>query len=403
MSPRDVVPYLIVSSVLLALVLALPREAPPAAVRVAIRVDCSAAGACERARELAVDVWSEDEGPGLPLDVVVTEGGLRRLAAAGVRWNVIVPDIDAAARAEAERMTVARPADWFGEFRDYTAISGYLQQLAEVAPERASLHAIGGSLEGRPLLALRIAGTGTAPTTRMLVTGTQHAREWISAMVGTCVADRLLRGYASDPAIRAFVDRTELWVVPVVNPDGSQYSWASDRYWRKNRRDRHGVDLNRNFGVAFGGPGSSANKRSQTYRGPYAFSEPESAALRDLVRREHIALHVDLHSYGQLVLYPWAHTSSAPDDRDLLRGVGDRIASAIYARHENRYALMSGADLYHASGTLLDWMYGDAHALSFTLELRPKGGGGFVLPPAEIRPTCDEGLAAVMTVRAARD
>jgi hypothetical protein len=400
MSPRDVVPYLLAAVALLALtlVVALPHGAP---VRVAIRIDCTSPGACELARDLAVDVWSEDEGPGLPLDVVVTDTALRQLAAAGIPYHVLVSDIDAVARAEAERMSIARPADWFGEFRDYTAIGGYLRQLAELAPERAALHVIGGSSEGRPLLALHIAGR--APTTHMLVTGTQHAREWISAMVGTCVADRLLRGYATDPTIRAFVDRTDLWVVPVVNPDGYQYSWASDRYWRKNRRDRHGVDLNRNFGVAFGGPGSSANQRSQTYRGPYAFSEPESAALRDLVRREQIALHVDLHSYGQLVLYPWAHTSSSAADRDLFRGIGDRIASAIFALHDNRYALMSGADLYHASGTLLDWMYGDAHALSFTLELRPKGGGGFVLPPAEIRPTCDEGLAAVLTLRAARD
>jgi len=399
MSPRDVLPYLIAALALLAITLALPRPAPT--TRVAIRVDCAQVGACELADRLAVDVWSERRGPGLPLDVVVTSEGLAELANAKVVWQVLVPDIDAAARAEHARVVAARPGDWFGEFRDYTAISGYLRQLAELAPERVSVHAIGGSLEGRPLWALRIAGS--APTERMLVDGTQHAREWIATMTATCVADRLVRRYASDPAIRAFVDRTELWVVPVVNPDGYQYSWSQDRYWRKNLRDRHGVDLNRNFSVAWGGPGSSGSKRSQSYRGEYAFSEPESAALRDLVRRERITMHVDFHAYGQLVLYPWDYTHAKAPDHDFYTALGDRVTSAIYAAHENPYKLMSGADLYPAAGTLQDWMYGDAHAISYTIELRPSRGGGFVLPPEEIRPTCDEGLAAVLAMRAVRD
>jgi carboxypeptidase T len=383
----------------------LESPSPSAPTRVAIRVPCESAAACSLAESLAVDVWSEERGPGLPLDVVVTHDAQDRLDAAGVAWQVLVPDIDAVARAESERLSnpsAARPADWFAEYRDYGAITTHLRELVELAPDRVALQAIGGSVEGRPLWALRI-GRGAPDATPMLINGTQHAREWIAAMVTTCVADRLVRGYDQDPAIRAFVDRTELWVVPVVNPDGYQYSWSTDRYWRKNRRDRRGVDLNRNFSVAWGGAGSSRNERSQTYRGPYAFSEPETSALRDLVKREHVALHVDFHAYGQLLLYPWNYTSTPAKDRDRFAGVGDRIASAMFAAHETRYALMPGVDLYAAAGTMSDWMYGEGAALSFTIELRPKGGSGFVLPPEQIRPTCDEGLAAVLALRSARD
>jgi carboxypeptidase T len=235
----------------------------------------------------------------------------------------------------------------------------------------------------------------------MLVNGTQHAREWIETMVTTCIADRMIREYDSNPRVKAFVDSTELWVVPVVNPDGYQYSWGSDRYWRKNRRDRHGVDLNRNFGVAWGGSGASKNKRNETYRGEYAFSEPETQAIRDLVKREKIAAHVDFHAFGQLLLYPWTHTGAAAPDRARYRAVGDRLASAMFAQHEKRYVLQSGADLYTAAGTATDWAYGDAEALSFTIELRPSGRGrtGFVLPPEQIKPTCDEGFAAVLELR----
>jgi hypothetical protein len=187
-----------------------------------------------------------------------------------------------------------------------------------------------------------------------------------------------------------------LWIVPVVNPDGYQYSWSDKRYWRKNRRNGVGVDLNRNFSVGWGGDGSSKSERSEVYRGPYAFSEPESAALRDLALREKVKLHVDFHTYGQLILYPWNYTKTPAPERDRFAGIGDRIASAIFAQHKVRYTLMPGVQLYAAAGTMTDWAYGEAKALSYTIELRPKGGSGFVLPPSEIRPTCDEGLAAVL-------
>lgn len=376
------------------------RPSPARPTRVAIRVLCANAAACSLVERLSIDVWSEEQGPHLPLDVVVTRDSLATLTASGIAWQVLVPDIDAVARAERARLarpTAARPADWFAEYRDYTAIGTHLRELAELAPDRARIQVIGASLEGRPIWALRIGGSSA--TVPMLVNGTQHAREWIASMVTTCVADRLVRDYDRDPGIRAFVDSTALWVVPVVNPDGYQYSWSSDRYWRKNRRDRFGVDLNRNFSVAWGGSGSSRSERAQNYRGAYAFSEPETAALRDLALRERIAAHVDFHSYGQLVLYPWGHTRSPTNDRDRFAATGDRIASALFAQHQTRYVLQPANDLYPASGIMTDWMYGAAGALSYTIELRPKGGSGFVLPPSEIRPTCDEGLAAVLALR----
>jgi murein tripeptide amidase MpaA len=363
--------------------------------RVAIRVTCDDAAACDRIAAEALDVWSEAHGPGAPLDVVVLEDALPRL---DVPWHVLVPDIDAEARAEQARLrspAAARPGDWFADYRDYRAITTYLHDLAASFPDRAAVEGIGSTLDGRSIWALRI-GHGETP---MLVNGTQHAREWISAMVSMCVADRLIRGYDSDPKIRDFVDHTELWVVPVANPDGYQHTWASDRYWRKNRRGGYGVDLNRNYDVAWGGDGSSGWKRSDVYRGEAPFSEPETRALRDLAKRERVALHLDFHAYGQLILYPWGHTATPAPDRDRYAAVGDRVASAIFAEHENRYRLMSSVELYRASGTMTDWMYGEAGAFSYTIELRPRGRGGFVLPPSEIRPTCDEGLAAVLALR----
>jgi carboxypeptidase T len=381
--------------------------APPRPVRTAIRVDCAVAEHCALAETLAVDVWSSVRGPDLPLDVVVRSPDLAQLRAARIHYRVLDRDIDATAAAERLRLHRARATDsgdWFAEYKDFTAITKRLEELATIAPDRVQLESIGRSIEGRRLLALRIGGT-SADAKPMLIDGTLHAREWIAAMTTTCIADRLVRGYATDPAIRDFVDHTELWVVPVANPDGYQHSWSSNRYWRKNRRGTHGVDLNRNFSVAWGGSGSSARERSDIYRGTSPFSEPETRALRDLAARERFQLHIDFHSYGQLILYPWAYTSTPAPDRARLAAIGDRLASAIAATHGSRYVLQSGSDLYAAAGTMSDWMYGAEKATSYTLELRPngnRGGGGFVLPPEQIKPTCDEALAAVLALRASR-
>jgi carboxypeptidase T len=354
------------------------------------------------AQVFALEVWSEDPAPGEPIDMVVSSDTWEGLADTGL---VLDPDIDVTAAAERARLSgplakaqspKPKAQSFFDDYRDYGAIAERMREDAALAPDRAEYAAIGTSLEGRPIFALHIGHRGGMP---MIVDGTQHAREWIAAMTATCVADRLVRDYDTDPAIRAFVDSTNLWIVPVANPDGYQYTWTKDRYWRKNRRDEVGVDLNRNWSVAFGGPGSSGRERSEVYRGPHAFSEPESIALRDLADRVSPGLYIDFHTYGQLILYPWAHTYAPADDRDRLAGVGDRMASAMFEKHESRYRLQSGAELYPASGTTMDWMYGEKKALAYAIELRPKGGSGFVLPPDQIAPTCDEGLAAVLTLR----
>ncbi len=344
---------------------------PVTETRVAVRTS---------SRMFVLDVWRDD--------VVVVP----RHALYFIEGEIVDEDIDATARVERQRLASRASKAWFNEYRDYAEVTARMRELAETAPDRARMHEVGRSIEGRAIWALRI-GRGTP----MLVTGTQHAREWISTMVTTCVADRLVREYASNPRVKAFVDSTELWVVPIVNPDGYQHAWSSDRYWRKNRRGPHGVDLNRNWGVAWGGDGSSDRERSETYRGKHAFSEPESVALRDLALRERFAMHIDFHSFGQLVMHPWCHKRSPAHDRDRFRAVGDRMASAIFAAHENRYELQQCGG---ASGTMMDWMYGESGTTSFIIELRPKrGGGGFVLPPEEILPTCDEGFAAVLEQR----
>src|SRR5262245_46068180 len=134
-----------------------------APTRVAIRVAPADAALAE---SIALDVWSEERGPNLPLDVVITDDQLARFPTA----QILVPDIDAVARDEHERLSRAeaqRPADWFAEYHDYKAIEDHLRALVALAPGRVELRGIGASIDSRPIWALRVGNGGT----RMLVNG----------------------------------------------------------------------------------------------------------------------------------------------------------------------------------------------------------------------------------------
>jgi len=364
-------------------------------------VEVTPADDAERETALAasVDLWS-DSPDARTVTIVVDGAGRAALDAAGIGFTEIVPDIDAVAAAERARLaqpTAQKPRGWFAEYKRFESVNNYLDTIAAVRPDLAAVERIGSSLEGRPIRAIRISNAGPqAPA--FVINGGQHAREWISVMTTTCLADRLVRRAQTDAAVSTLLDQMQVYIVPVANPDGYAYSWDSDRYWRKNRRDGHGVDLNRNYPLAFGRKGSSNQKASPIYRGTHPFSEPESEALRDLVRRLPVELHIDFHSFSQLLLYPWSHTGEAAPDKRRLKAQATAMAGAIKATHGKKYDVIDGASLYPASGTMLDWVYGETQASSFVVELRPRRGDGFVLPPDQIVPTCDESLAAVLAL-----
>ncbi len=375
---------LIVTAALVILWLAHGAPARRSAVAVAPRNDA------ERALtlELGTDVWSE---PGEPLVVVLSQAGLDRLTAAGIPHELVVADLAASAAAERQRLTARTHADWFAEYRDGDEIAARMASLAARHPELATLRSIGTSLEGRPIHALDITRNGKLD---IVLDGGHHAREWISVMVPICIADRLVER-ADQPRIRRILDAVRFHIVPIVNPDGYAYTWTTDRYWRKNRRGGYGVDLNRNYSVAWGEAGSSADRDSPNYRGDQPFSEPESRAMATLF--DHTVAHIDFHSFSQLVLYPWSHKRTPPARQATFAAIAERMSRALSGAHGERYRVRAGSELtVGSSGTLGDWAYGTHDTLSFLVELRPASGGGFVLPPEQIIPTCDEGLAAVL-------
>lgn len=282
-----------------------------------------------------------------------------------------------------------------------------LRQLAESQPEIAELREIGRSLEDRPIWALRI-GERRASEYKLLFMGCHHAREWVSVEVPYLLAEHLVRN-ANQTPVRDWLQRGEIWVAPMVNPDGHEYSRTPEtRLWRKNRRQNPdgsiGVDPNRNYGYMWGTLDvntSSHVPRDETYVGPRAFSEPETQAVRNLVARELFRGVITYHSFSQLILYPWGYTNKpAPDAFKGLKmaELAQQMQQLIQGVHGSNYTPQQSSQLYPTAGDTTDWTYGEYGIPSFTIELRPDSieNGGFILPPEQIQPTFEENLPAAI-------
>ena len=289
-----------------------------------------------------------------------------------------------------------------GLYHSYGEIRDELQQLELAYPQIAKVHDIGDSWEktrgiaDRDIWAIKISDNVAQEEDEpeVLFIGCHHAREWISVEVPLYLAKYLLENYDTDALIRAYVDNGEIWIVPMLNPDGHQYTIDVDRLWRKTRRNNgggyYGVDLNRNYSYRWGGPGSSPDPWSDIYRGTAPFSEPETQAIRDLAWNHEFRAIMSYHSYGQLILYPWGYTHDPPPDEQLLGNLSVDMANLIQEVHGKVYTPMQSSDLYLASGITDDWAYGELGVFGFTIELRPKGFPYFILPENEIIPTCQE-------------
>ncbi|KAL3089768.1 hypothetical protein niasHT_020210 [Heterodera trifolii] len=315
------------------------------------------------------------------------------------------------------------------KYHSFSDVIHHLNALAVNFPSRVQVQPIGTTHEGRQIPLIKI-GTGPAGTKPAVwMDGGIHAREWISPAAVLYMIDQLVTGYDSQPAIRQFVDHLDWFIVPMLNPDGYEYSRSSAdpevRLWRKNRSPVQctqistglfsppqtqccqGVDLNRNFDWFFGQVGSSSDPCSEIYSGNFAFSEPETRSVRDFIsqQRGRVKTFLTFHSYSQILMYPFGHAlRTYPQDVGELSDVALRAAQALQSTYGTKYTVGTGADtLYPASGGSEDWAKGRMGAkFSFLFELRPEDSvyDGFLLPESQIHPTARETWEAVKVIAA---
>jgi len=256
-----------------------------------------------------------------------------------------------------------------------------MERLAMQHPELISLEVIGSSTTlGLPIYALRISDNPQIEEdeSSILFSGLHHAREPMGTLMCLRIAEWLAANYWVRPGIKRLVDELEIWVVPVVNPDGYKYmldNFVPYPWWRKNLRDNDrdgvfnptidGVDLNRNYDFNWR-QGGEGNPASWFYRGEAPFSENEVAALKKLALRENIMAGISFHSYGEVVLFPWGNYYPAPDHRIIVE-----IASKLAEQMQKLYGSepYSVLPLNGRVGQSSVWMYGRLRAIDYILEL----------------------------------
>jgi hypothetical protein len=275
-------------------------------------------------------------------------------------------------------------------YHSYNETVDELNQIATDHPSITKLISIGKSYEGRDIWAMKVSDNPEIEEEdepEVYFNGNHHAREWLTIEVCLYILNYLTDNYSTNLTIANIVNNRQIWVVPIVNPDGRVWDSEEDDPanhrnqpwgWRKNRMDNgdgsFGVDLNRNYGYMWGGAGASDNPSDSTYRGPEPFSENETKAIRDFVKEHNFVFSISYHTYGQLILYPWGYTYNATEDDALLEAVANGMADLITNKASSArpgYTPAQGADLYMTSGSDDDWLYGEMGIYAYCIELYP--------------------------------
>ncbi len=383
-----------------------PRDQNDAQVRV-VRIRAPTPDEALHLVHSGVDLLGARDGA--DLFALVTPAEHSALLAAG--WTVQVDIVQTAQFQQAHLQTF--PAG----YRSVEDIEAFLHEMAATYPHLTTLVRFGESWErhhlgpdyGYDLLALRLTHHDTpGPKPVFVLLAAIHARELTTAEIAIRFIDYLLTQYGTDADVTWMLHEHEIVVIPMMNPDGRKL--AEQGYsQRKNtnylngdtcarppqERNQYGVDLNRNFTFAWGtidGPDTSPCRL--VYPGPTPASEPETQALQAFLQSlypDHrrptdaqpapattTGVLISLHSYSDLVLWPWGHTTApAPNERALAR-LGQRLAQL------NGYLPMQSIFLYPTSGTTDDWSYGELGLASYTFEIGSYGGicGGFMPPYA---------------------
>jgi carboxypeptidase T len=254
----------------------------------------------------------------------------------------------------------------YGLYHTYSEAVAWMDSLHDQFPQIISEKwSIGQGHLGNEIWCFRVSDNPEVDEQgepEVLFDGLHHAREIMASEMSLMLAAYLGEAYDSgDPEIVQLVDANEIYMVPIVNPDGMLYNEQISPYgggmWRKNRRNNggtYGVDPNRNYPYEWGCDyGSSGDPGSDTYRGPSPGSEPEVQAMMTLINEHDFITRQSWHTYGNLTLYPWGYTTANSPDETIFREM-----AAAMTQYNGYTPGQPGDVLYDVCGGNFDWDYG---------------------------------------------
>jgi len=324
-------------------------------------------------------------------DLVVTHEEYQYVLNSGLEFEVISDNLN------------LLKEEFKGNYHSYDQTNTILRNYASTFSTICKLDSIGLSYEGRWVYALKISDNPSVEDPNepgVLFDGLHHAREWATVEVILFYADTLINGYGSDPTITDLVNNTEIWLVPIVNPDGYVYDYPGQNWWRKNRKPYGGsigTDPNRNYNGALNGdphgdwcavPSSgsmSNNPGSNVFCGAYAGWADVVDAMMDFHRTHDINANITYHSYAEEIIWPWAYnTSIKTPDSIAYEFIANQLSSRIQRLGGGNY--VASGSLYPNTGTTRTWVYGYHHficgtsCLAYTIEV----GTSFYQPTGDL-------------------
>uniref|UniRef100_A0A8C7E1K7 Carboxypeptidase A2 n=1 Tax=Naja naja TaxID=35670 RepID=A0A8C7E1K7_NAJNA len=356
-----------------------------------------------------LDFWRSPSHPKEPVDLKVPFTSLQAvkvlLESHQIDYSILIEDVQALLDEESREFTLF--TRWFLCHQVYPFLSIYraMDDIVMDHPQIVSKLQIGQTYEKRPMFVLKFSTGGNRRPAIWIDAGI-HAREWVTQATALWTAKKIASDFGKDPSVTALLNKMDIFLLVVANPDGYAYSHTNNRMWRKTRSRIPGsrcvgVDPNRNWNAGFGGPGASNDPCSDSYRGPSANSEVEVRSMVDFVKRHgNVKAFISIHSYSQFLMYPYGYKCTKPKDAEELDRVGKSAADDLTSLYGTRYRVGPICSvIYQASGGSIDWSYDYGIKYSFAFELRDTGRHGFLLPANQIIPTAQEtwlGLKKIM-------
>nr|XP_004661263.1 carboxypeptidase A1 [Jaculus jaculus] len=365
---------------------------------------------------LQLDFWRDPAQAGSPIDVRVPFPSIQSvkifLEAHDISYKVMIEDVQLLLEEEQAQMSAARARVRaqststfnYATYHTLEEIYDFMDLLVAENPQLVSKIQIGNTFEDRPIYVLKFSTGGDNRPAIWIDTGI-HSREWVTQASGVWFAKKITEDYGQDPTFTAILDNMDIYLEIVTNPDGFAFTHSTNRMWRKTRSRTPGslcigVDPNRNWDAGFGQPGASSNPCSETYRGKSANSEAEVKSIVDFVQDHgNFKAFISIHSYSQLLLYPYGYTADPVPDKEELDQLAKSAVNALSSLYGTKYKYGSIIKtIYQASGGTIDWSYNQGIKYSFTFELRDTGFRGFLLPASQIIPTAQETWLALLTI-----
>ncbi|KAF2887347.1 hypothetical protein ILUMI_18826 [Ignelater luminosus] len=316
-----------------------------------------------------------------------------------ISYEITVDDVEEVIIEERKELYNAPPRQsghiTFDRYYNYSEIQAYLYELADKKPNLVSLEDYGRSYEKRKLTLVHIPPENDERKPVIFIDAGMHAREWISPAQVLYIIYMLVQEPNNE-----WIQNIDFIIIPLINPDGYEYTHTTDRMWRKTRskgKRCYGVDPNRNFDYQWSGLGSEPYECGNVYAGKRPFSEPETLYLSKVIMRysKRIKLYLSFHSAAACFLYPWSHIPALPKNHRELYGVASKAAMAILNATGTKYTVGTSYNvLGPAAGSSSDWVYAVARVkLAYVVELPEGHDNIFVIFPEDIlgvvKETCE--------------